>query len=245
MRHERASQIEQEDKLLQQKLKYQQMLDKAHLNQPKDGITAKLPKLLITKFNGSFSDWLSFWNKFQVVIDKHNIRKITKFAYLKELMEQRVQTSIDGLPFTEEVYTRAKEILLGKSGNNGGIVDAYVEEIIALRTISGMQPNRIHLFSEKLQYNIESLETLKKINNVDGYVRMTLNKLPGIRGNLVRTDPKWKDWNFNKLIEALRAWTERNPIETPKQPDNRYQKHDKPSRIYHIQQKKSQQRSNT
>ena len=101
MRHERASQIEQEEKLLQQKLKYQQMLDKAHLNQPKDSITAKLPKLLITKFNGSFSDWLRFWNKFQVVIDKQNIRKITKFAYLKELMKQKVQTSIDGLPFTE------------------------------------------------------------------------------------------------------------------------------------------------
>ena len=230
---------------MQQKLKYQQMLDKAHLNQPKDSITAKLPKLLITKFNGSFSDWLRFWNQFQAVIDKQNISEITKFAYLKELMEQKVRTSIDGLPFTEEGYTRAKEILLEKYGNDSEIINAYVEEIIALPTISGTQPNRIHPFFEKLRYSVQSLETLKKLNNVDGYVRMTLNKLPGIRGDLVRRDPTWKDWNFNKLIEALRAWTERNPIETTQQPDDGYRKRDTPIRVYHTQQKKSQQRSYT
>lgn len=38
---------------------------------------------------------------------------------------------------------------------------------------------------------------------------MTLNKLPGIRGDLVRTDPQWKEWNFGKLVEALKdGWSE-------------------------------------
>ena len=34
----------------------------------------------------------------------------------------------------------------------------------------------------------------------------------GIRGDLVRTDDAWQEWKFPKLIEALRQWTVRNPI---------------------------------
>ena len=109
--HERACQIEQEERLLQQKLRYQQMLDEAHPEQPKDvtSIAAKLPKLSITKFNGSFSDWLRFWNQFQAVVDSQSINKVTKFAYLKELLEPNVRTSIDGLPFTEDGYGNPKK----------------------------------------------------------------------------------------------------------------------------------------
>ena len=44
---------------------------------------------------------------------------------------------------------------------------------------------------------------------------MPIDKLEGIRGDLVRTDDTWQDWDFPKLVDALRKWTERNPI--PKQ----------------------------
>ena len=45
-----------------------------------------------------------------------------------------------------------------------------------------------------------------------GYVRMSIDKLQGIRGDLVRTDDNWREWGFPKFVEALRKWTERNPI---------------------------------
>ena len=50
---------------------------------------------------------------------------------------------------------------------------------------------------------------------MNGYVRMSIDKLEGIRGDLVQTDDIWQDWDFPKLVDALRKWTERNP--TPKQ----------------------------
>ena len=245
---ERESQIKQEEQLLRQKLNYQQMLDEAHPDQlaDKDGATAKLPKLTITKFNGTFSDWLRFWNQFESVIDKQNISGVMKFSYLKNLVEPKVLTSIDGLPFTEDGFTKAKEILLEKYGNTSEVVNAYVEEIIALPTISGAQPHKIHEFFEKLRYSVQSLETLEKLNSVNGYVRITLNKLPGIRGDLVRADPEWKQWSFVELVEALRKWTERNPVEATKQSDGGHWKHrDKPSKVFQTQQKKGQRRSNT
>ncbi len=52
-----------------------------------------------------------------------------------------------------------------------------------------------------------------KINQVDGYVAVTLEKLPAIRGDLVRTDPDWEKWNFAQFTEAIRLWTRRNPVD--------------------------------
>jgi hypothetical protein len=38
---------------------------------------------------------------------------------------------------------------------------------------------------------------------------MTLDKLSGIRGNLVRNDPEWDAWDFIKLTNQ---WVKRNPV---------------------------------
>ena len=59
--------------------------------------------------------------------------------------------------------------------------------------------------------SVQALETMKKLNETKGYVRNTLDKLPGIRADLVRLDDSWQDWGFCELVEALRKWTERNP----------------------------------
>ena len=53
-------------------------------------------------------------------------------------------------------------------------------------------PNKILDFYEKLCSNMLSLETMGKFGEVNGYVRMTLNKLEGIRADLVWTDDEWK-----------------------------------------------------
>ena len=42
-----------------------------------------------------------------------------------------------------------------------------------------------------------------KLSQISGNVSMTLDKLSGIRGDLVRTDPEWESWDFLKLCEAL------------------------------------------
>ena len=42
-------------------------------------IQAKLPKLVITKFDGTFMDWPRFWGQFWETIDETNVAAITKF----------------------------------------------------------------------------------------------------------------------------------------------------------------------
>ena len=118
------------------------------------------------------------------------------------------------MPFTSEGYNRAKSILNERFGKESEIVKAYVKEILDLPLISSANPRRINEFSEKLTYCVQALQTLNKLEQVNGAVSMTLDKLPAIRGDLVRTDPDWQSWSFAKLSEAVRLWTRRNAADT-------------------------------
>ena len=87
--------------------------------------------------------------------------------------------------------------------------------------MAGSRPARIHDFYEKLVFNVQSLESLRKLREENGYARMSIDKLEGIRRDLVWTDDSWQEWDFPKFKDALRKWTERNPI--PK-----HERHERP-----------------
>ena len=59
---------------------------------------------------------------------------------------------------------------------------------------------------------MQALDTMRKIEEMKRYVRVTLDKLEGILADLVRNDDNWQDWTFQQLGEALEKWTVRNPM---------------------------------
>ena len=173
--------------------------------------SAKLPKLVLTKFDGSYMNWPKFWGQFSEAIDKSAIAPITKFTYLLELLEPKVKRCIEALPFSPEGYNRAKAILEDKYGKESEIVKCYIKEILDLPQISGANPRKIAEFCEKLTHSVQALETMGKLSQISGNVSMTLDKLSSIRGDLVRTDPDWESWDYVKLVEAIKQWVRRNP----------------------------------
>ena len=127
---ERAQQLQFEKEQFEHKV---DEIKKDKTTKKPDQIQTKLPKLIITPFNGAPTDWLRFWNIFETEIDNNSdIAPVTKFAYLKKLLKPNVRSTIDGLPFSTEGYTRAKNILKNKYGNTTEIVNAYVQNIMAL-----------------------------------------------------------------------------------------------------------------
>ena len=70
------------------------------------------------------------------------------------------------------------------------IVNAYIENILALPFISGTQPAKVHDFYEALLYNVQSLETLGKTSECVALVRGILKRLPGIKAELVQGHPE-------------------------------------------------------
>ena len=157
-------------------------------------------------------DGFSFWNQFETGIGQQDhISPVTKYSYLKEFLLPHVRKLVDSLPFTSEGYSRAKTILQAKFGKPTVVANAHINCIISLPIVFGSHPNKVHDFYEKLMSSVQALETMRKLNEIKGYVRNTLDKLPGIRADLVRLDDSWQDWGFCELVEALRKWTEKNP----------------------------------
>ena len=198
---------------------------------------AKLPKLQIAPFEGVITDFLRFWNTFVEEVDnKPTFPATTKFSYLKEYLGPKVRPIIESLPFTTEGYTRAKMILTTKYGKTSEIVNAHVTALMALPTIKGTNPNAVNDFYETLTRNVQALETMKKLESVNGYTRMLLDRVPHIRSDLVRDDDNWHDWKLPNLVESLRKWTERNPItssSTPYDPPHQHHRNNQGGKHNH------------
>ncbi len=215
----RRRQLEEDIRLEEEKLKIKREFDR-RLEEEREKLQlhkdrtpkAKLPKLIITKFQGTHIDWQRFWSQFEAEIDHAEIGQVAKFSYLKELLIPKVRLTIDGLPFTTEGYERAKQILKTRYGKPSEVANAHIQNLLNLPSIHGTSPAKVHEFYEKLVTNVQVLETMGKLREVTGYVRLTLDKLPGIRADLVRMDDDWQEWGFSQLVEALRKWCERNPI---------------------------------
>ena len=114
---EKQDATEQEERRIEQmmmemqlymKKKEEDKAIKSHCNVLK----VKLPKLEITRFNGTHIDWDRFWNQCESKIDRPELPAVSKFSYLQEVISLKVRVIIDGLTFTNEVCIRAKNILI-------------------------------------------------------------------------------------------------------------------------------------
>ena len=141
------------------------------------GAGAKLPKLIITKFQGTHLDWMRFWNQYETEIDKSSITQVAKLSYLRELLVPSAKVLIEGLPFTSEGYERAKTILKTKYGQVSEVVNAHIQCILELPKVQGTDPSKVHKFYETLASQVQTLETLGKLDEIGGFVRGTLDKL--------------------------------------------------------------------
>jgi hypothetical protein len=129
------------------------------------------------------------------------------------MLEPSIRKEVDGLPFPSEGYIRAKTILNSEYGKTSEIVNAYIQNIMNLPVITGYQPSEVHEFYKTLLFNVQSLETLGKLKDVKGNVRFVIDKLKGIKSELVRGHSGWQDWDFTQLVKALKMWKDINPIE--------------------------------
>ena len=171
-------------------------------------VKVKLPKSSITRFNGSHIDWLRFWNQFSTEVDTAAMARVQKFSFLKEIFAPKVRLLTDGLPFTSEGYKRAKAILQTKYGKPSEIVTAHVKGITELPTITGANSQKVHEFFERLTTHVLASETLGKVKSINGYVKLLLDRLPGVWSDLVRSDENSSGWEFPHLVGALRRCTE-------------------------------------
>ena len=174
-------------------------------------IQVNLPKLVITNILWYASDWFRFWNQFETEIYKFEISAISKFSYLRVFLVPKVSALKDGLPFTPEGYTKENYTLLAKFGKPIEMVAGQNQYITSDPVAFSLNPNKIHEFYEKLIASVQAVNTINKLRDIKGTVRLTLDKLPAIRKDLFILDDEWQELDFPKLAELLLKWSDCNP----------------------------------
>ena len=176
---------------------------------------AKLPKLQITPFNETPTDWVRFENMFSSQVHSKDIPDEVKFGYLLEMVSPQVRDRIGNLKPGSTGYETAWERLKREYGQTQVVVNAHVTEKINLGIVKGTDYERVRKFYEKLSRCYDALQTLDRKDILSGLVMTTISKLPNVKPDLVRTDDKWEEWSMKDLVENLEKWLRRNkPGET-------------------------------
>ena len=110
-------------------------------------------------------------------------------------------------------YKMAWDRLRTEFGQRKTVVVAHMEEIINLPVTRGLNYERVCEFYERLSKNFDSLQTLGEGEMLKDFVLSTLNKLPQVKPDLVRTDEGWEDWNMERLINSIQKWLKHNKPE--------------------------------
>ena len=117
-------------------------------------------------------------------------------------------------------YKVVWERVESKYGESKLVINAHVNEIVNLPVVRGTNYAKIQEFYEKVSKNHDALLTLGEAEMLRGFVMTTLNKLPHVKPDLVRTDDNWESWNMEAFIDGLKKWLKRH--NTEERPGNSY-----------------------
>ena len=208
-------QEEHERKLWEAKLEAELRMtqEKMEIEKSARGTTAKLPKLKITPFKGTATDWVRFENIFLTQVHGKPITDEEKFGYLLEMVCQKVRDKIANLKPGEIGYKTAWDRLKKEYGQTKLVVNAHVDEIINLPVVKGYNYMKVREFYEALSRNYDALLTLGEAEMLKGFVMTTVNKLPQVKPDLVRTDDNWENWDMAAVIDEIRKWLSQHKVD--------------------------------
>ena len=187
--------------------------------------TAKLPRLKITPFNGTPTDWVRFENMFLTLVHEKASTAEEKYGFLLEMVSPKVREKIANLKPGEVGYKIAWERLKSEYGHPKHVINAHMDAIINLTPVRGHNYEKVQDFYEKLSKNFDALQTLGESEKLSGFVMTTINKLPHIKPDLVRVDDDWEEWSMEVLIKNLQKWLRRNKVDdASNQKETRYKK---------------------
>ena len=129
------------------------------------------------------------------------------------MVGQKVRDKIANLKPGEVGYKTAWDRLKKEYGQTKLVVNSHVDEIVNLPMVKGYNCTKIREFYEALSRNYDALLTLGEADMLKGFVMTTVNKLPQVKPDLVRTDDNWENWDMAALIDEVRKWLNRHKVD--------------------------------
>lgn len=125
-------------------------------------LSVKLPKIMIPKFSGNVSEWLTFWNSYETSIHNNkSLDDVSKFNYLKAHLTGTALETIGGFSISQENYVKAVDLLKQRFGRKETLVNTHMSQLLEIPPLK--RSNDVKSFRQlfdKIQIHISSLESL-------------------------------------------------------------------------------------
>lgn len=162
----------------------------------------KLPRIVIPKFGGEYSEWVQFRDLFQsVVLDNNNLSDAQRMQFLKTSIEGEAEKLISDLTISNVNFNSAWERLTHRYENKRVIVAQYLTKIVT-------QP--------RFKSDSTDSKQIKRMLDTTDQILMALE-------NLKRPVKEWDDWVVLTLAHKLndeirREWEKKigDSVEPPK-----------------------------
>ena len=127
-----------------------------------DNKGVKLPKLEAPSFDGKFTNWVSFWEQFDMAIhSRTTLTDVEKLAYLRNaLKDGSAKGIIEGLSTSGEFYPEAIKILKDQYNRPRLILQSHVRAILeapALKDGGGREIRKLH---DAVQQHLRALKAM-------------------------------------------------------------------------------------
>ena len=123
------------------------------------------------------------------------------------MVNPKVRERISNLKPSTSGYKTAWDRLKRDYGHTTLVVNGHMDAVV-----KGSSYEKVKEFYEKASQSFDALETLGESDMLKRFVLSTLNKLPSIKSDLVRTDSEWESWSMKDLLDNLQQWLKRNKM---------------------------------
>ena len=129
---------------------------------PSGASKVKLPKLTIQPFNGEPTNWMTFWDSYQMAInDNTSLTEIEKFSYLRSLLQGPALDAISGLALSAANYKQAVDILQKRFGNKQMIISKHMDVLMNLEPVTSDRHLRdLRKLYDGTESHVRSLKSL-------------------------------------------------------------------------------------
>ena len=179
--------------------------EKVEVQLKSENIHAKLPKLELPRFSGDVTLWSSFYDQFEAIVDNSKEPTITKFVYLRSLLDGEALDTLKGLTLTESNYVIALDLLKDRYGRKELIIFAHIQGLLNMQ-VGHPSAQALRKVQEGLLSHVRSLEALGIDNSSFGVILtpLILSKLPeDIRIEWARVG-KGRESDLTFLLEFLK-----------------------------------------
>ena len=131
------------------------------IHQEWKGAKGKLHKLELKSFSGNYEEWQSFPDNFESTVNRNtDISRIQQFTCLKSCVTDAAESTITGLPLTEDNNETTTDILRDRFGKPQLLISYHMEALLKLAIVSSEHETKKLWRYDKIEINLRSLKAL-------------------------------------------------------------------------------------